>query len=811
MEVDQLTKELDAIILKQEEIVNLEKSQGVEAKKQVSSQQFAAQKRKQLITAEEQELRKLAQLQKLAFDPKQIQKYNHQIAESKNRIKLLQGELGGVQRTASGVFKNISGFIAAGFSLHLVSAFTKASVNAFLEAEENANRLKFAVTAIGNEGEVAFQKLIKQSETLQAATIFSDDAIQNAQTVLATVGLTSDQIQRAIPVIADFAAATKQDIGQAAQAFTGGLQGMGREFKRFGADISGNNTALENYEELLRALSSTSGAAAEATKTLTGQLKQQENQADDLQETIGEKLAPVFVKLKVAAFDAINTIIDGFRGLDALRSDNLEGIRESLQQRVQAQLEGQKEINQLTIKENAEKELLKVGKQLNDLHAEIIKNELKHNPQRLAFLKRQNEELVKTSGILKEIIESETAREKQEAKQLTRDQLKGKSLTELNRLLKENEAANDIISQSNVDLINKEIDVRKKQTEELEKEAAKQLEALKKLYGDAQKIPPIKLKVNFDTPEVVPVNQVPDQLQNRAGSTAMVEATDATEELIKEIDAFTEAASAIQDVTLTLADAWQLYTDKRLSQIETEKNAQLSALELEQQTIEDNFDKRRISESDAARLREQLTKKQIEIQRQAAEKERAIKRKQAILDKANALIQITINTAQGISKALAQGGIFGEALAALVAAAGAAQAAIVASTPIPYRKGSKDTGAKGHMALVGEDGPEFTYMPAHSKVIPAPQTKKHAKALDAIFDNRFDEYVLKQYVTPRLIAQKRESEKETQRSFSENVARSIMVNVTGPKQKPLDGVNVTNWKQLGDYIIQGLKTDPFRR
>jgi tape measure domain-containing protein len=66
---------------------------------------------------------------------------------------------------------------------------------------------------------------------------------------------------------------------------------------------------------------------------------------------------------------------------------------------------------------------------------------------------------------------------------------------------------------------------------------------------------------------------------------------------------------------------------------------------------------------------------------------RKIKRRQAVIDKAGALFNIAINTAQGVSSAA--GSVLGLPLAPVIGALGAIQAGIVLATPIPYNKGTK--------------------------------------------------------------------------------------------------------------------------
>ncbi|WP_304238467.1 phage tail tape measure protein [Jiulongibacter sediminis] len=103
-----------------------------------------------------------------------------------------------------------------------------------------------------------------------------------------------------------------------------------------------------------------------------------------------------------------------------------------------------------------------------------------------------------------------------------------------------------------------------------------------------------------------------------------------------------------------------------------------------------------------------------------------IKRKQAIADKAAALIQIAINTAIAASKAASQTGV-GAALAVpLVIAGGAAQAAVVASQPIPSFYAGGNTGpAFGNADPLGG---KMAIVHPNEEIIPAAVTQTPAFA-----------------------------------------------------------------------------------
>lgn len=95
---------------------------------------------------------------------------------------------------------------------------------------------------------------------------------------------------------------------------------------------------------------------------------------------------------------------------------------------------------------------------------------------------------------------------------------------------------------------------------------------------------------------------------------------------------------------------------------------------------------------------------------------------QAKMDKASALLGAIVNTAQGVTKAIAQGGIAGPVLGAVVAAFGAAQIATIASTPIPaFANGGI---APGGVAMVGERGPELVNLAKGSRVHSNEDTKR---------------------------------------------------------------------------------------
>lgn len=99
-------------------------------------------------------------------------------------------------------------------------------------------------------------------------------------------------------------------------------------------------------------------------------------------------------------------------------------------------------------------------------------------------------------------------------------------------------------------------------------------------------------------------------------------------------------------------------------------------------------------------------KEALARQKKLDAEEKTLKRKQAERDKAIAIFQAVINTAVAVVGALATGGPAGIILAAIVAALGAAQIALIASKPIPKFGRGKKNRYEGP-AEIGETGPEL--------------------------------------------------------------------------------------------------------
>jgi tape measure domain-containing protein len=128
----------------------------------------------------------------------------------------------------------------------------------------------------------------------------------------------------------------------------------------------------------------------------------------------------------------------------------------------------------------------------------------------------------------------------------------------------------------------------------------------------------------------------------------------------------------------------QGFAKERTKEVWTEAESRKYATEKTFETL--NMLNNAYTQSQTNQLQKQLEQGVIS-QEQYEQSLRKIKRRQAVIDKAGALFNIAINTAQGVSSAA--GSVLGLPLAPVIGALGAIQAGIVLATPIPYNKGTK--------------------------------------------------------------------------------------------------------------------------
>lgn len=189
-----------------------------------------------------------------------------------------------------------AGFAAGGAA---ATAFGVASVKAFADADAQQRKLSNAFAKFPQLAGANAAALRKLNTELQKKTIYDDDAIAGAQSILASFGLTEKQIRTLTPLMLDFASRTGKDLPTAAQDLGKAIElGIGRSLKNVGIAFSDTGSQAGNFDTIVGDLRSKVGGFAENEgKTASGQLQIMQNQFGELEEKIGSKLLPTLLKL----------------------------------------------------------------------------------------------------------------------------------------------------------------------------------------------------------------------------------------------------------------------------------------------------------------------------------------------------------------------------------------------------------------------------------------------------------------------------------------------------------------------------------
>jgi hypothetical protein len=202
-------------------------------------------------------------------------------------------------------------------------------------------------------------------------------------------------------------------------------------------------------------------------------------------------------------------------------------------------------------------------------------------------------------------------------------------------------------------------------------------------------------------------------------------------ELEKRVEAVFKYAQAVGSILTSLNDISKELSQNRIEDINNEKDAQLKAINESSDT-----------ERSKIRQREALEKR---VARDIA----AEKTKQAKLDKALAIFQVSLNTAEAVSKAIAASPLTGGLpFSAIVAALGLAQIGAILAKPIPKFAQGGVVGGKLH-----SQGGTPIEAEKDEYIVKRSQSVKHRKELDAINTSTqaFRAMIEQRYVRPAIM------------------------------------------------------------
>jgi len=193
-----------------------------------------------------------------------------------------------------------------------------------------------------------------------------------------------------------------------------------------------------------------------------------------------------------------------------------------------------------------------------------------------------------------------------------------------------------------------------------------------------------------------------------------------------------------------------------------------------------------------------------------------IKRKQAQVDKDQAMFTAGLQYAQGMISAAASGAQFGPAafwaipaLMAIMTAAFAVQIASISSKPLPkYWKGRR--GGKGEFAMFGEYGPELAWIPAGASLMPANETRLAMMGDNRAFDRWNMPPIEPKFTAPsinhKLVSQVLQKQSREERLLLnidyDKLGRAVAKHAKYPKQKDVS----INFDKSGLSVTEGNTT-----
>lgn len=247
----------------------------------------------------------------------------------------------------------------------------------------------------------------------------------------------------------------------------------------------------------------------------------------------------------------------------------------------------------------------------------------------------------------------------------------------------------------------KEEDYQKKKEDIVTKYAVEQaktsLAATKAILEDPNLSPESRLKLEEE------IAQKEIDLANAVRDAEISAAQQSADAQRKKIETIAGAIEQASQVLGALSNFVSTIYDGQIQKIEEEQEESEKASESELERIDKLAETGAITTEEAEARKRAAEDKTAKKSEELEKKKAALQTRQAKLEKATNIVQTIMNTATGIMKAFAQGGMFATPIAAMIAAMGAIQLATIVAQPIPkYAKGTKRH--KGGLAWVGDGG-----------------------------------------------------------------------------------------------------------
>jgi len=545
--------------------------------------------------------------------------------------------------------------------------FVEGSVKAAIEAEQAENNLSAALEITGRTVEGNIQHYKKFAAEQMRATTYTDEQVMASQALLLQLtSLDQNGLDRATKGAMGLASTMGIDLHSATMMVTKAMEGNYTALGRVGIRVAENLTGEEKQASLLDQLGKLYGRSTAETNTFGGAIKQLSNAWDEVQETVGgaivknESFKDAIKDLK-AWVDKLatspdfqlwlNTVIDGMMAAAKFTGKFASACRD-LMMNVFGATKADREMTEAQVKLNAA--LDRAAAAGHDYRGKMDAI----RAAAAAAAPKIDEVGKRTHALTAEQIKAADAAKK------AGDALAKSAQEIINKYQPLKAAMAAVFNEQKVLTAAFKAGAISEATYAIGMDAAtKSLRA----FGDTiidTAIPAYNKMEAVAKRAVVNMEAGPPKV-TKSWTTNVAKWVAANQQTFQKILGIASTVTASIDAIMTQS------TTNRMLQLDQEYQHRLDLI-------------------NASKMNEEEKEKAITaLEAEYSMKRRAEEVKAARARKVIAIMTAIINTAEGVTKAWAQGGaIFGPILAAIVAAAGAIQIALIKSQPIGAAKGA---------------------------------------------------------------------------------------------------------------------------